>query len=142
MTWPNQHNQTWGQDLWWCYGKLNYRQPQTQLNSHKLKIKIFNHLVSKYQATTVLFSFFLFFFFNWSVLNLQYCLSFRCMAKWFSYTIFFRYFSLIGYNKILSWYYIYIYKIVCLCQSQAPNLSLPLHFPFGNHKSVFYVLSF
>ena len=38
---------------------------------------------------------------NWSIINLQYCVSFRCTAKKFSYTyidiFFFRFFSLIGY---------------------------------------------
>ena len=29
--------------------------------------------------------------------------------------------------------------VVCLCQSQTTNLSLPQPFPFGNHKFVFYV---
>ena len=35
----------------------------------------------------------------WSILDLQHCVSFRCTAKWFSYTysFFFRFFSHIGY---------------------------------------------
>ena len=34
-----------------------------------------------------------------------------------------------------------LYSAACICQSQTPNLSLPLAstFPFGNHKFVFYV---
>ena len=30
-----------------------------------------------------------------------------------------------------------LYIVVCICQSQSPNLCLP-HFPVGNHKFVFY----
>ena len=33
-----------------------------------------------------------------------------------------------------------LYIVVCICQSQSPNLSLPPpFFPFGNHQFVFYV---
>ena len=45
---------------------------------------------------------------SWSIIDLQYCVSFRCIAKWSSYTyicrylFFFRFFSFIGYYKILS----------------------------------------
>ena len=44
------------------------------------------------------------FFFNWSIVGLQCRVSFRCTAKWFSYTyiLFFRFFSIIGYYKILN----------------------------------------
>ena len=42
-------------------------------------------------------------FLNWSLLDLQYCVSYRCRAKWFSYLYFSisDYFSIIGYFKIL-----------------------------------------
>ena len=41
-----------------------------------------------------------FFFFNWSIIDLQYCVSFRCTTKWFIYIIyFFRLFSIIGLTK-------------------------------------------
>ena len=49
-----------------------------------------------------------FFFFNWSIVDLQRCVSFSCAAKWFSYTyiylplFFFRFFSIVGYYKILN----------------------------------------
>ena len=47
-----------------------------------------------------------FFLLSWSRVDLQCCISFRCTAKWFSYTYlyiyFVRFFSLIGYYKILS----------------------------------------
>ena len=43
---------------------------------------------------------------NWNRVDLHCCVSFRCTAKWFSYThtyiFFFRFFSCIGYCKILS----------------------------------------
>ena len=32
-----------------------------------------------------------------------------------------------------------LYIVVCICQSQPPNLSFPLPFPAGNHKFVFYI---
>ena len=46
----------------------------------------------------------LIFFFNWSIVDLQCCVSFRCTAKWVSYIciFFFRFFSTIGYYKILN----------------------------------------
>ena len=49
---------------------------------------------------------FLFYFiFYWSIVNLQCCVSFKCTARWFIYTyihaFFFRFFSIIGYYKIL-----------------------------------------
>ena len=84
-------------------------------------------------------------FFNWSIVNLQCCVSFRCTAKWFSYTYiyiyFFRLFSLIGYYKISSivpcWLSI-LYIVVCVCSSQAPNLSLPpTTFPLWSPKVCF-----
>ena len=52
-------------------------------------------------------------FLNWSIVDLQYCISFRYTAKWFSYIymcvfvcvyihVYFRLFSTIGYYKILN----------------------------------------
>ena len=43
-------------------------------------------------------------FLNWSVVDLQCCVSFRCAAKWFShiYTLFIRFFSITGYYKTLT----------------------------------------
>ena len=32
-----------------------------------------------------------------------------------------------------------LYKILCICQSQTPNPSLPHPLPLGNHKSILYV---
>ena len=53
-----------------------------------------------------LFLFFIYlllpFFSNWSRVNLR-CVSFRCKAKWFTkYIFFYRFFSIIGYYKILN----------------------------------------
>ena len=73
----------------------------------------------------LLFLFFSSFFKNWSTVDLQSCVSFRYTAKWFSYTyicicIFFRFFSIIGYYKILnivpySCCLSILYTIVCIC---------------------------
>ena len=60
---------------------------------------------------------------------------------------FFKFFSHIGYYKILSIapcaiqqvLVVYLYIVVCICYSQIPNLSLPPPFPLGNRKFVFYV---
>ena len=42
-------------------------------------------------------------FLNWSIVDVQYHVSFRCTTEWFSIYIFlFRFFSLIGYYKVLS----------------------------------------
>ena len=43
-----------------------------------------------------------FFLFYWSIVDLQYCVSFRYTAKWFSYTCFFCiFFFILDYYKIL-----------------------------------------
>ena len=49
-------------------------------------------------------------FFNWSIVDLHHCFSFKWTAKWFTYTyihIYFSFFSLIGYYykmlSIVSW---------------------------------------
>ena len=46
------------------------------------------------------------FIFNWNIVDLQCCVSFRWTAKWFNYAythmFSFRFFSFIGYYKILS----------------------------------------
>ena len=45
------------------------------------------------------------FFFYWSIVDLQYCVSFCYTAKWISYTYihFFRFFSHIVHYRVLSW---------------------------------------
>ena len=84
-------------------------------------------------------------------MDLHCFVSFRCMAKWFNcthmYIFFWRFFSFIGYCKILSIipvlyrrslsfiYFIYnsVYQVI-----RNSYLSFPPHpFPFGNHKFVF-----
>ena len=50
--------------------------------------------------------------FDWSLVDLQYCVSFRCTAKWISYTLypfFLRFFSLTGRYRILS-------RVFCVIQ--------------------------
>ena len=46
------------------------------------------------------------FFQNWSIVDLQYCVSFKCIVKWFTYIDMYicilGLFSIIGYNKILN----------------------------------------
>ena len=40
---------------------------------------------------------------KWSIVNLQFCVSFKCRAKWLvTYIFFFRFFFIIGYYKILN----------------------------------------
>ena len=40
--------------------------------------------------------------FNWNTVELLYCITFRCTAKWFSYMYLFRIFFIIDYYKILD----------------------------------------
>ena len=72
-------------------------------------------------------------FLNWSIVDLQSCVSFRCTTKWFNYTYthlsFFRFFSITGNYKILNIIPCAIgpclpilYIVVCVPQSQSPNL--------------------
>ena len=74
-----------------------------------------------------LFIFLIFNFFNWSIVDLQYCVSFRCTAKWFSYIyiyfqIIFHYrlFQNIKYSSLLLVYFVYnnllfLCTFVCVC---------------------------
>lgn len=65
-------------------------------------IPIFSIRAAK--ASTILFIFYVFIFFNWSIKDLQHFVSFRWMANWFTHThtymhtlLFFRYFSVMVY---------------------------------------------
>ena len=53
-----------------------------------------------------LFLVFIYLFFNWSIVDLRYCVSFRCTAKWYIYTHIYM-----NYIKYIS----YIYTHVCMC---------------------------
>ena len=54
------------------------------------------------------------FFFNWSIVYLQCLVSFRCIAQWFRYTFFLRFFSLLG---IVSMPF-NAQKLFCICPWQ------------------------
>ena len=58
----------------------------------------FLHIVTGTASVSLYFSFFFFFFLNESIVDLQYCVSFWCIAKWFKY--------------IYVWVYIWIYMCV------------------------------
>ena len=90
----------------------------------------------------------LFSFLNWSVFALQCCVSFRCIAKWFScmYISFLQYFSRTSYYKteysslyqmLGSCWLPILYIVVCVCSSQTTHLSPPTASAFGNHKVFF-----
>ena len=55
------------------------------------------------------------FLFYWNTVDLQCCDIFRCIAKWFSYIYFFRFFSIIGYCKILNIEFPVKVKVTQLC---------------------------
>ena len=100
-----------------------------------------------------LFQYYFYFIFYWSIVVLVSGDSFT--AKWFSYTYIyiyiyiyihiyiyiylFRFFSHIGYYKILSIVPVLynrpllfiLYIVVCICYSQIPNLSLPPIFQYS-----------
>ena len=88
----------------------------------------------------------LIFILHWSIIELQCCVSFRCIATWFSYTyipsfqILFPYkllqnieLSSLCYTVGPFWLSI-LHIIMYICSSQPPNLSLSPFFPFSNHK--------
>ena len=75
-------------------------------------------------------------FFYWSIVDLQYCVSFRHTAKWFSYTYIF--FQIIFHHRLLQdtqysllcftvnpCYLPILYIVVCICSSHAPSFPLP-----------------
>ena len=110
-----------------------------------------------------------FFFFNWSLADLQCCINFRCTAKWFRCThinvYFFRFFSEIHICMVCTHTHTYFlrffyrlsqnikYSSLCyivgpcwfyflyivVCIVNPKFLIYPLPFSFGNHKFDFYV---
>ena len=109
------------------------------------------------ETCDVLLSFFFFLnFFYWSIVDLESCVSFRCTAKYISYTYTyicslsdsFPIQSLHSTEQISLCYTVgpcclsILYIVVCICQSQPPNLSLLPHiFPLVNINSVSKSLS-
>ena len=105
--------------------------------------------------------------FYWSIVNLQCCVSFKYIVKWFIYTYIYiglakKFVRIFLYDvlyiliQILFHYGLWqdsgysslcytvghccltiLYIVVGICQSQTPNLSFPTPFPFGNRKFVF-----
>ena len=85
--------------------------------------------------------------FYWSIVDLQYCVSFRCTAKQI-YPLFFRFFFNKGHQRVLS-------RVPCAIQQALisylfhmqqcvhVNPNLPSYtsfsFPLGNQKFVFYI---
>ena len=82
-------------------------------------------------------------FFFWSIVDLQCCVNFCCMAKWFSYAL--MYILLKNYSVPLwsiTWYWmrfpelysrtllsVHSYLRVCICSSQTPTPFVPSHKP-------------
>ena len=82
------------------------------------------------------------------MVDFQCCVNFCCTAKWFHYTYthiysFFRFFSHIGYPRILTKVFLcyaagpcwpsILYIIACICQSQTPNLPIGKSFKMFSH---------
>jgi len=77
-----------------------------------------------------LYYYYYYFYFYWSIVDLQSCVNFCCIAKWFSYII-----KIVGPCCLPI-----LYILVCICWFQTLISSLlRLHLPLGNHKSIFYV---
>ena len=93
----------------------------------------------------------LLFIYYWSIAD--YCLSFRCTAKWFSYTYKYIFFQILfpymllqntEYSVLHSRSLVvicFIYNTVYLLIPNSSFMPLPT-FPFSKHKFVFYVFDF
>ena len=71
----------------------------------QVSLKFSNLPIYSYPCWNTSLFFSLFFFLNWSIVDLQCCVSFRCKAKWFRYTyiyFFFIFFSNMVYHRILN----------------------------------------
>ena len=89
--------------------------------------------------------------FYWSV-DLKYCISSYCTAKWFSYTCTYTHFffqilfsyrishnieqSSLCYTGGSCWLPV-LYTVLCIFQSEAPNYPPPSCFFLGNHQFAF-----
>ena len=105
----------------------------------------------KLPVWALIYLFILKFIFYWTIVDLQCCVSFRCMAKWFicMYTYTFIRFQILFPCKLSQnieqsslcytvgpcWLSI-LCIVVCICQSQSPNLSLPPPFTFGDRNEL------
>ena len=69
-------------------------------------------------------SFNTFLYFYWSVVDLQCCVSFRCTAKWMSYTCIHLFFSHIDHYRVLSGVPCAIQQFFSLCFMYAKPLQL------------------
>ena len=127
-------------------------------------LNFFKCIFYRYWDHMILF-FFLIFILYWSTVDLQYCVSFRCTAKWFRHIWkkFMYIFCIIFHYRFLqdieysSLFYAVnpcclsiLCTVVCICKSHTPNLSLPpslsplVNFVFYvcESVSVLYIYSF
>ena len=96
---------------------------------------------SKKVCIVVLMDMYLFFIYYWSIVDLQYCVSFRCITKWFSFTCIYillqilfpyRLSQNIEYSPLcymVSPWLSILYVVVWIHYFQTPHLSLSPIFP-------------
>ena len=130
--------------------KINERKPGGGIRQEKWAVFVF--LLENYEfwfgiLTPIHLSILQNYYFYQSIVDLQYCVSFRWMAKWFSYTYFLKIIFLIFpvcYYKILN-----VVPVLNSCCFSVPCIVVvntilliypsPISFPFGNTKTFFCV---